>query len=725
MKTLDEIQTDINELSNRLKYLEDAKINNDTISAGDILNIYEKITSLNVQLDYLRRVGNKAPQNLNSQNINNTNTNFNKQQNSQTAKPITQQFNTQNDKKAMLSEANAGKYIIGVLASILVLLAVAMFVKIIWNSIPNISKFEIIFALGIVLSAIGFLKIIKFGNKNGFWTSIAGCGTAVTFISIISGNLVWNLYGLIILGILIVIWFGTNFMLSDVANSNVFYIITYIGGIISIVLSAILISEQVTVINQIGFVIISLVIFGFGEYGIYKNKNKLIPLFNWFFALIVVLLPYNIDTYAYIIILAQIFMSAVLLFESQRLPDTPYIDSKVLKILLSGVSAVFILTSVLRILSVDSLSEYTISLLTGIITLLIMSVVTVAQKNEPERIKFTLFGISPIIMLSLSNISYGIFKHYSLLPLFITLILSLNIKIRENKAYRTILIIFYAISYYMFLEYINKDAEDIMVYISYFIFMAITAIDYIILTFKLNTSWKNIERTLDIALPFMAIYITSYRLPISSIIIILLFAVAISTHIIFVLNKTEYKNSFDYETANIICLIINIIIHIICYFYSVFAKEIYEKTSITATLILLNSVLIYKNLKSQNSVKNLILVFLCNINIFFLSFIWSDVGIGLNLSIIGIAISSMFITLGFMFKNKNMRILGLITIIVYVIKIVLLDVPLSNKTTSNIGMLLLGGIICYAISFVYNKLNKIYGDELNTSNDKKTEQADK
>lgn len=85
--------------------------------------------------------------------------------------------------------------------------------------------------------------------------------------------------------------------------------------------------------------------------------------------------------------------------------------------------------------------------------------------------------------------------------------------------------------------------------------------------------------------------------------------------------------------------------------------------------------------------------------------IW-DYGIILSLCVI--IVSSLFIIGGFMMKKKGMRLFGLIIILMSIIKMILIDI---SETSSLIRVIafIFGGIICFGISYVYNRLEKNLG----------------
>ena len=74
------------------------------------------------------------------------------------------------------------------------------------------------------------------------------------------------------------------------------------------------------------------------------------------------------------------------------------------------------------------------------------------------------------------------------------------------------------------------------------------------------------------------------------------------------------------------------------------------------------------------------------------------------LSVAGLIIALGSIAIGFIKKAKSLRLYGLMLTILMVLKFILVDLSQENSIT-RIFALLLGGLICFGISVLYNKLN--------------------
>lgn len=130
-------------------------------------------------------------------------------------------------------ENRVGKNLFAVLASLLVLLGVGVFISTIYAYIPDAVKIIAIYLFGFVLLGGGLAVYLK--NKNRFWLGVASCGLAELMVSIITSH---SYFGVLPLGgafALMVLWIVASFWLTKF-HPTVFKTIGYIGFTISILL---------------------------------------------------------------------------------------------------------------------------------------------------------------------------------------------------------------------------------------------------------------------------------------------------------------------------------------------------------------------------------------------------------------------------------------------------------------------------------------------------------
>ena len=82
------------------------------------------------------------------------------------------------------------------------------------------------------------------------------------------------------------------------------------------------------------------------------------------------------------------------------------------------------------------------------------------------------------------------------------------------------------------------------------------------------------------------------------------------------------------------------------------------------------------------------------------------VSITMLLLAIGMIVMGFKISLDEGVGNKEMRLFGLVLSMVVTVKLLMLDIEHNNLLETS-GYLLLAGILCFAISFAYNRLDKV------------------
>ena len=186
-------------------------------------------------------------------------------------------------KKKSISELNLGRYVMTVLAAGLCLLALGIFVLSFWGSLPDIFKFLLIMAAGTILECFGFWRAKK-PSMRTFFLGLAGLGSGTLFIVLVSGSLVWNIYGSYAASIGLLTWFILHVWLALHKKANIFYVIAYIGGLVTIWLASL--SADRNISGELMLIFLLLTIVGLGEFSAWKSKSKGLVLANILFCLI-------------------------------------------------------------------------------------------------------------------------------------------------------------------------------------------------------------------------------------------------------------------------------------------------------------------------------------------------------------------------------------------------------------------------------------------------------
>lgn len=174
-------------------------------------------------------------------------------------------------------EANIGKNVMGILASLLIFIGIASFVVFVFQDMSEILKCALMWVFSFGLLGLGLWRVEK--SKNGFSLSLSGCGIGAVFISILLSYFYFNfLTSQLLLFGLLVGWSAIVLLLSKRYESDIFVIISYIGFYIALLLGAW--SDMVLVgdpVNTVAIMVILHSIF------IYLIGSKNIPISELFY----------------------------------------------------------------------------------------------------------------------------------------------------------------------------------------------------------------------------------------------------------------------------------------------------------------------------------------------------------------------------------------------------------------------------------------------------------
>ncbi len=157
-------------------------------------------------------------------------------------KPVTKKFN----------EALFGKYIVGALASFLVFIAAISLVALVWDRMSSGGKLALLAAAGLLLTEIGLLRIKK--HRNPISAIILGTGSGLLFISILAANMAFELISSRTAFLLAGIWALAFIFLYRYTKMFFTTVIAYTGSFIAVMLGLSLIKNQMDFIVVASFV---------------------------------------------------------------------------------------------------------------------------------------------------------------------------------------------------------------------------------------------------------------------------------------------------------------------------------------------------------------------------------------------------------------------------------------------------------------------------------------
>ena len=109
-------------------------------------------------------------------------------------------------------EANIGKNIMGILASILIFIGVSSFVGLIFDNLTETLKMILMYVFSFALLGGGLFGVYK--KKNGFTLSLLGCGFGTVYISFLLSHFYFKIFNEFALFGLMIVWSGIIIWLS-------------------------------------------------------------------------------------------------------------------------------------------------------------------------------------------------------------------------------------------------------------------------------------------------------------------------------------------------------------------------------------------------------------------------------------------------------------------------------------------------------------------------------
>jgi len=136
-------------------------------------------------------------------------------------------------KQKKFDEGVVGKYIIGAIASILVFAAAISLVVLFWEQMTDQVRFALILMVGLLLGAWGYLRL-ESAKKNAITSILIGTGVGLVFISLVAGNIAFNIISQPVTVLLLALW--CVLLTLSFKHTQLYFtsVISYIGSVIAI-----------------------------------------------------------------------------------------------------------------------------------------------------------------------------------------------------------------------------------------------------------------------------------------------------------------------------------------------------------------------------------------------------------------------------------------------------------------------------------------------------------
>ena len=651
------------------------------------------------------------------------------------------------------SERNLGKYLLGVLAAVLVLLAAGVLIAAVWPVVPDGLKFLALLACGVGMQLIGMRFVLRSENRrNGFWLSVTGLGAGVSLMAAAAGCLAWGLYPMAVAGLLAAVWFGCNLLSAKSLDSPVFYVITYIGAAIAVMLSVGLTTAgnwpdlvPFRPADQVPVAVMPVLILALGGFAAFRHPRRCLRLLNYlaalffldilgvFSAVLSFFLYFDLarepsfdgnPTPGWVVAPAILAIFTYLIYIS---PDAPARQRKkpgldwlrVLTVVIAGCAGMPAMhAGVYSVVTYYMDGNAAIVVTSAAVSLALMAVILMRR----DQLDYLLLGLTAPMMILFASASGSLFSLPCLFPMLLCVLLFTLNTVRQRNFFRVALWLALIPSGIMVVlqpewYYHGADAEKLR---DVLLFMAacFACLTVLCLTYAGELKRGNQSKRHPVTSLGCAVLIGLTAAKGAHIIMVCflpdagsetvypgLVALALLFHRWYVQARTR-SESGTARLARLLWSVCAGIFTVYLHMCAVFTSGPKQGVCIMVLMAMTGSTVVWASV-SGSKVYAVLSVLYANEALAFAGGV-NDV-YGLALSVLGVCLCAGFIWLGFFREMRTMRRLGLAGIILYVIKIALLDVQSAGRNVVSTALgLLLAGLVCFGVSFVYNRLDKKY-----------------
>ena len=644
------------------------------------------------------------------------------------------------ESKYKLKEALVGKYVVGALASLLVFIGAISLVVLLWDAITPQIKLTLLVLTSIVITGIGYMRILK--EKNHINSIILGTGAGLLFISIISSYMYFRYISSNVAFMLSGLW-ALLFIFSYKYTKTYFTtVIAYTGSYIATVLglSLVMVNMQLNIIIVfVTSVAVALLVSG------YKWLNKKQQLINMLLSITSyttvmfwiwsksVFMPKTRENLVYLLFLSLVIyliknMANIILNGLQRENHADkYLKLKYLPALIS--LALGFMVGIFLIGSLGTLGKNIF------IALSLVQILLTEWKFKSISREITLINILFIAFLNMVYADTILISLLGLLLLMVLLILIDTVKKSRNYEDIKMLLIIFA------MKEIFTNVSIIRVNLLAYSLVLLAIILSVVKIFYDKYKSKDKSYMVTTKIIFYLLVIQSVVSVVSECIYrknemlvaaktsidsgaILYFLVSII--VVLAVQLGYFKNWFspdfnwkrlksshvEEDKSYALFYISTFLMYFIGLFKIGIGLEEYNIVLMTLSVLAIMTVQTMEILKYRKRTEIIGawegLKYLVYIWVVMTSVFGADMA-SVTTSIVGLVVALVSISLGFKYKMKGLRLYGLAVTLLMVFKVITIDMGGQNSITRVIS-LIIGGIICFVISVVYNKIDKSIED---------------
>jgi hypothetical protein len=629
--------------------------------------------------------------------------------------------------KKKIGEAEIGKYLIGVLAAILIFVAAASFISLIWASLSDVLRLSLILGLGALLTITGFYLISK--SKNPISALVLGTGAGLIFISILSANMFFNFIGNITAIVLVGIW--SIFFILSYKYTKMFFttVIAYIGSVVALLLGVTLVRNGVEFIALMLYVTSTSAVLILTSHKWLDEKRKIISILLSMFSYAILLVSGfgldNIEITLFITIFMEYILFNYLYYRVKKL------EKKVWGYLpVNAVMSIITLMFLNRVCSPFG-SDISLVLTWFFVINLLQMIIFEFFFSSIKRVNIIYYLITQVISVIIFNVDkFNTFAGISVISIILLIFQQFNHHRDYRVSISVIAIIDSLLSYFAFLK------SDVI--LLYGVLQVISVTCVLFDTYKhkrysksgfkeglLKTIWLLIYIINAYYIPYTIIDMiikqnsirSAYANMYSEVISYMILSITICTIVASGYFKDWKSDKFKWFTKNEAVLQdrLSVVFYIITSLVYIMGLKLITLPNIWyQQLIAILSVIAVALVQSKSLIENCKYQPLVGLWIGFKYSLltWTIMLSVLNvklesvmMSVAGLIIALLCIALGFKLKMKSLRLYGLIITMLMVLKFIAVDLSQENSII-RIVALFVGGVICFGITLLYNKLNK-------------------
>ena len=605
------------------------------------------------------------------------------------------------------TESLVGRNVMGVAASVLIFISIILFATLLIPMLTDGIKITIMLVVSFGITAVGLFKWFP-KKESAFFLSLAACGIGAIYISLFICNAYFHVINEYVLYILILFWAGGVLYLSRY-KQRLFEIIGLSGIIISVVFGTILCVNR----NDMGMFIILTIYFivGTTAYLIFRLKDEISYIISTSASLVgAIVLIVGMDSLidkslsaisgsgsVYLIIaILGIYMIAMIVLNLIKVDE-----NNKLFIPIVGIIYNILLDTMLFVgLGKEDSTNIIVLFISLVVYAVIEALIHFRQQLGKEKsISFSAWQVILTIIITSMIFSTSVLSKTIGLPLLVIPLILYGF-MRDDSLSKVLGIIYYGIMIWSF--EVNSIYQLIIV-IGVFILINV------LLYMKKNQYSTGIKCAgynifivgLIVSIAYVAV---KYRLDAGNILMVILYVIGILN--VLVVKSGFGKNWLTQEEEEPIT-ISGYVINALMMLFSLYLMHEVNDDILHFLAVIGAIALFFVNtanfLKSEESGAGIYVGI--KFTVLVLSILISYSAPNYVLSIATFVLAIVIILVGFWQKIKILRLYGLVTSMICVVKLVMIDITYDN-TAGHALSFFISGVLCFVISALYNIADK-------------------